>query len=97
MVPRWDFPPISATGHLGSIGRFKRDESRKMIEFEAMFGPLKALAAQTEQAGNRIGPELPRLKQKAGVSADFFGPSSTLLTLPRACARGVVVARTGRL
>jgi len=68
-----------------------------MIQFEAMFGPLKALAAQTEETGNRIGPELPGLKQKAGVSADFFGPSSTLLTLPRACARGVVVARTGRL
>jgi hypothetical protein len=82
---------------LGGIGRVKLDESCKMIEFEALFSPLKALAPQTGATGNRIGPELLRLKQEACVTADFFGPSWTFLSLPRACARGVLVARTGRL
>ncbi|WP_334400172.1 hypothetical protein [Bradyrhizobium sp. AZCC 2289] len=79
------------------FGEYRSLQMRRSRQNEVMFRPLKALAEQTEQTGNRIGPELPRLKQKAGVPADFFGPSSTLLTLPRACARGVVVARTGRL
>jgi hypothetical protein len=68
-----------------------------MNEFELMFSPLKAPAEQTEATGNRIGPELPRLKQEACVAADFFWRSCAFLTLPRACARGVLVARTGRL
>jgi hypothetical protein len=68
-----------------------------MIEFEVVLSPLKALAAQTEAIGNRIGPELPQMKQEACVTVDFFGRSWTLPALPRACARGVLVARTGRL
>jgi hypothetical protein len=34
-----------------------------MIEFEVMIRPLKALQALSEAMGNRIGPELARLKQ----------------------------------
>jgi hypothetical protein len=38
-----------------------------MIEFEVMIRPIKALAALGEEMGNRIGPQLSRLKQLAGV------------------------------
>jgi hypothetical protein len=96
-MPRWNFPPVSATGHLGSIGRVRFDESCKMIEFEVMLSPLKALAAQTEATGNRIGPELPRMKQEARVTVDFLGvlgpfrpcralaPEGSLWQEPAAC------------
>jgi hypothetical protein len=38
-----------------------------MIEFEVMIRPIKALAALGEEMGNRIGPELMRLKAAAGA------------------------------
>ena len=38
-----------------------------MIEFEVMVRPIKALTALGEEMGNRIGPQLTRLKQAAGV------------------------------
>jgi hypothetical protein len=70
MTPRWSFPPRSATGQLGGIDLIKFDESRKMIEFEVVVRPLKALAARGE--GNRE-PDRPgvvsRLKQQAGATA----------------------------
>jgi len=37
-----------------------------MIEFEVMVRPIKALAALGEEMGNRIGPQLTRLKQATG-------------------------------
>jgi hypothetical protein len=39
------------------------NEAGEMIEFEVMIRPLKALQALSEAMGNRIGPELARLKQ----------------------------------
>jgi hypothetical protein len=39
------------------------NEAGEMIEFEVMIRPLKALQALAEAMGNRIGPELARLKQ----------------------------------
>jgi hypothetical protein len=38
-----------------------------MIEFEVMIRPIKALQALGEEMGNRIGPQLARLKEAAGV------------------------------
>jgi len=38
-----------------------------MVEFEVMIRPIKALAALGEEMGNRIGPQLGRLKQ-AGIA-----------------------------
>jgi hypothetical protein len=37
----------------------------KMVEFEVMVRPIKALAALGEEMGNRIGPQLSLLKQAA--------------------------------
>ena len=42
-------------------------ESGEIIEFEVMIRPIKALAALGEEMGNRIGPELIRLKAAAGA------------------------------
>jgi hypothetical protein len=36
-----------------------------MIEFEVMIRPIKALAALAEEIGNRIGPQLARMKAAA--------------------------------
>ena len=41
------------------------NEAGEMVEFEVMVRPIKALAALGEEMGNRIGPELARLKQAA--------------------------------
>ena len=38
-----------------------------MVEFEVTFRPIKSLAALGEAMGNRIGPQLSRLKQ-AGIA-----------------------------
>lgn len=39
----------------------------EMIEFEVMIRPIKALAALGEEMGNRIGPQLSRMKAEAGL------------------------------
>jgi hypothetical protein len=44
------------------------NEAGEMIEFEVMIRPIKALAARSEEIGNRIGPQLVPLKQSAGAS-----------------------------
>jgi len=36
-----------------------------MVDFEVMIGPMKALQAVGEAMGNRIGPQLARLKEAA--------------------------------
>jgi hypothetical protein len=38
-----------------------------MVEFEVMIRPIEALQALGEEMGNRIGPQLSRLKQTAGA------------------------------
>jgi hypothetical protein len=40
----------------------------EMIEFEVMIRPIKALQALGEEMGNRIGPELARLKRTAAAA-----------------------------
>jgi hypothetical protein len=52
---------------LKGIDLVKFNETGEMIEFEVMVRPIKALAALGEEMGNRIGPQLTRLKQAAGV------------------------------
>jgi hypothetical protein len=50
---------------LKGIDLIKFNEAGEMIEFEVMIRPLKALQALSDAMGNRIGPELTRLKQAA--------------------------------
>ena len=38
-----------------------------MTDFEVMIRPIKALQALGEEMGNRIGPQLARMKEAAGV------------------------------
>jgi hypothetical protein len=50
---------------LKGVDLIKFDASGEMIEFEVMIRPIKALAALGEEMGNRIGPQLARLKAAA--------------------------------
>ena len=52
---------------LKGIDLIKFDERGEIIEFEVMVRPIKALQALGEEMGNRIGPELARLKQAAAA------------------------------
>ena len=52
---------------LKGIDLIKFDEAGEMTEFEVMIRPVKALQALGEEMGNRIGPQLARLKEAAGV------------------------------
>src|SRR5712671_3497421 len=52
---------------LKRIDLIKFNDAGEMIEFEVMIRPIKALAALGEEMGNRIGPELIRLKAAAGA------------------------------
>ena len=52
---------------LKGIDLIKFNEAGEMIDFEVMIRPIKALAALGEEMGNRIGPQLARLKQQAGA------------------------------
>ena len=52
---------------LKGIDLIKFNDAGEMIEFEVMVRPIKALAALGEEMGNRIGPELSRLKRLAGA------------------------------
>ena len=54
---------------LKGIDLIKFDQAGKMIEFEVMIRPIKALAALGEEMGNRIGPQLAALKAAAGAGA----------------------------
>jgi hypothetical protein len=52
---------------LKGIDLIKFNAAGEMIEFEVMIRPIKALQALGEEMGNRIGPELLRLKAAAGA------------------------------
>jgi len=52
---------------LKGIDLIKFSETGEMTEFEVMIRPIKALAALGEEMGNRIGPQLARLKQAAAA------------------------------
>jgi hypothetical protein len=54
---------------LKGIDLIKFNESGEMIEFEVMVRPIKALQALGEEMGNRIGPELLRLKAATAAGA----------------------------
>jgi hypothetical protein len=54
---------------LKGIDLIKFNQSGEMIEFEVMIRPMKALQALGEEIGNRIGPELLRLKAAAAAGA----------------------------
>jgi hypothetical protein len=50
---------------LRGIDLIRFDEHGEMIEFEVMIRPIKALAALAEEIGNRVGPQLARMKAAA--------------------------------
>ena len=52
---------------LKGVDLIKFDEHGKMIEFEVMIRPIKALAALGEEMGSRIGEQLARLKELAAA------------------------------
>ena len=52
---------------LKGVDLVKFNEAGEMIEFEVMIRPIKALQALGEEMGNRIGPQLARLKEAAGA------------------------------
>jgi hypothetical protein len=52
---------------LKGIDLIKFDATGEMTEFEVMIRPIKALQALGEEMGNRIGPELLRLKAAAAA------------------------------
>jgi hypothetical protein len=51
---------------LKGVDLIKFNDAGEMIEFEVMVRPIKALQALGEEMGNRIGPQLSRLKELAG-------------------------------
>ena len=53
---------------LKGIDLIKFDDDGKMAEFEVMVRPIKALQALGEEMGNRIGPELLRLKAASAAA-----------------------------
>ena len=60
-----EFAANIGTWQLKGVDLIKFDASGEMIEFEVMIRPIKALAALGEEMGNRIGPQLARLKAAA--------------------------------
>ena len=52
---------------LKGIDLIKFNDAGEMIELEVMIRPIKALQALGEEMGNRIGPQLSRLKEAAGT------------------------------
>jgi hypothetical protein len=52
---------------LKGIDLIKFNAAGEMIEFEVMIRPIKALQALGDEMGNRIGPQLARLKQAAAA------------------------------
>jgi hypothetical protein len=54
---------------LKGVDLIKFNEAGEMLEFEVMIRPIKALQALGDEMGNRIGPELSRLKELAGTAS----------------------------
>jgi hypothetical protein len=52
---------------LKGIDLIKFNDAGAMIEFEVMIRPIKALQALGDEIGNRIGPQLARLKEAAAA------------------------------
>jgi hypothetical protein len=66
MTPLSNSAPIGKW-QLKGIDLIKFDAAGEMIEFEVMIRPIKALQALGDEMGNRIGPQLARLKQAAAA------------------------------
>jgi len=62
-----EFSANIGTRRLKGVDLIKFNDAGEMLEFEVMIRPIKALAALGEEMGNRIGPQLSRLKQAAGA------------------------------
>jgi len=58
---------------LRGVDLIKFNEAGEMIEFEVMIRPIKALQALGEEMGNRIGPQLARLKAAAAAQGSIKG------------------------
>ena len=52
---------------LKGVDLIKFNDAGEMVDFEVMIRPIKALQALGDEMGNRIGPELTRLKEAGGV------------------------------
>jgi hypothetical protein len=52
---------------LKGVDLIKFNDAGEMVEFEVMVRPVKALQALGEEMGNRIGPQLARLKEAAAA------------------------------
>ncbi len=52
---------------LKGVDLIKFNDAGEMVEFEVMVRPIKALQALGEEMGNRIGPQLARLKEAAAA------------------------------
>ena len=67
-------PGSNGSGRFGSrrclrvSPQLRFDDAGKMIEFEVMVRPIKALQALGDEMGNRIGPQLAHLKEAAAAS-----------------------------
>ena len=68
-----------------------------MVEFEVMIRPIKALQALGEEIGNRIGPQLSRLKEAAAARALIVPLLMAPQAGPALARDGGLVARIGRL
>ncbi len=64
-----DFSANIGKWQLKGIDLIQFNAAGEMIEFEVMIRPIKALQALGVAMGNRIGPELIRLKQAAASPA----------------------------
>jgi hypothetical protein len=60
-----EFSANIAKWQLKGVDLIRFDASGRMVEFEVMVRPIKALQALGEAMGNRIGPQLAALKQAA--------------------------------
>lgn len=52
---------------LKGVDLIKFNDAGEIVEFEVMVRPIKALQALGEEMGNRIGPQLARLKEAAAA------------------------------
>lgn len=63
-----EFSATIGKWQLKGVDLIRFGDDGKMVEFEVMVRPIKALQVLGEEMGNRIGPELMRLKA-AGAAA----------------------------
>ena len=82
---------------LKGIDLIKFNEAGEMTEFEVMIRPIKALAALGEEMGNRIGPQLARLKQAAARPALIMALLMAFRARPALARQGALWQGSARL